>query len=132
MELYHRFILYTIYFPPYKKVNAFVHNLHLICLPSRSFEWSLTLVFGKIILGHLLVCTAITTILLASLGRGDQEGPASHWTLVLWAGLLGVLNVLLALIQYLPQLIETYLRKVRRSSFIGVAWDRLFLSAIWK
>ncbi|GJJ77761.1 hypothetical protein EMPS_10120 [Entomortierella parvispora] len=105
------FILYTVYFPPHKKVNAFVHNLHLICLPSRSFEWALTLLFGKIILGHLLVCTTMTAVLLAALGRGDQQGSASHWILVLWAGLLGILNVLLALIQYLPQLIETYLRK---------------------
>ncbi|KAG0053489.1 hypothetical protein BGZ83_000970 [Gryganskiella cystojenkinii] len=105
------FVLYFIYFPPHKKVNALIHNLHLVCLPSRSFEWAITLLFSKIILGHLLVCTLLTIVLLAIFGRGDQEGAFGHWTLILWAGILGIINMLLSLIQYIPQLIELFLRK---------------------
>lgn len=114
MYIQHRFLLYVIYFPPHKKVNAFVHDLHLVCLPSRSFEWALTLLFRKIIVGYLLVCTSVTIVLLAAFGRGDQEGAAGHWILVFWAGLLGILNMLLSLIQYIPQLIETFIRKVEK------------------
>ncbi|KAI1319304.1 hypothetical protein EDD11_004441 [Mortierella claussenii] len=103
------FALYMIYFPPYKKVNAIVHNLHLVCLPSRSFSWAISIFFAKIIVGNIIVSTIITLILLALVD--DDLERHSVWTL-LWAGFLGISSVLLAIVQYIPQIVETYLRKV--------------------
>ncbi|KAF9918145.1 hypothetical protein BX616_010099 [Lobosporangium transversale] len=97
-----------IYFPPYKKVNAFVHKMRLFCLPSRSLAWTVSILFSKIIFGNIAVSTFFTIIILAAVDH-DQEHH-SAWTL-LWVGFLGVMSALLTMIQYLPQIIETYLRK---------------------
>ncbi|KAG0288215.1 hypothetical protein BGZ96_007981 [Linnemannia gamsii] len=116
------FILYMIYFPPHKKVSTFLRHqlLHwrIFCLPARSFTWTLSILASKVLLGYFFVSTTITFILLAAVGgRGDishddSEGSSRNraWLLV-WAGLLGVIAAFLAMIQYIPQIIETYLRK---------------------
>ncbi|KAF9549438.1 hypothetical protein EC957_003827 [Mortierella hygrophila] len=116
------FILYMIYFPPNKKISTFLRHqlLHcrLFCLPTRSFTWTLSILASKVLLGYFFVSTAITVILLAAVGRGDishDDGGGGNtrsraWLLV-WAGLLGIIAAFLAMIQYIPQIIETYLRK---------------------
>ncbi|KAF9350170.1 hypothetical protein BGX26_011618 [Mortierella sp. AD094] len=50
----------------------------------------------------------MTIILLALVNSSSDRHSA--WTM-LWAGFLSVGSVLLAMIQYLPQIVETYLRK---------------------
>ncbi|KAF9959599.1 hypothetical protein BGZ72_009329 [Mortierella alpina] len=104
------FVLYMIYFPPYKKVSAFVHNMRLLCLPSRSFAWSFSLLVSKIILGHILISTLFTMLLLSVVDPPNHQHEKSAWLLV-WAGFLGMTSTFLAMIQYIPQIIETYLRK---------------------
>jgi hypothetical protein len=112
-----------IYFPPHKKVSTFLRHqlLHwrIFCLPTRSFTWTLSILASKVLLGYLFVSTAITVILLAAVGgRGDIShddsvgGSRSRAWLLVWAGLLGIIAAFLAMIQYIPQIIETYLRKV--------------------
>ncbi|KAG0366264.1 hypothetical protein BGZ54_005589 [Gamsiella multidivaricata] len=104
------FALYLIYFPPHKKINPLVRKCRLFCLPSRSFTWAISLLFAKIIAGNVVVSTVITTILLASVHNSIERHSA--WTLV-WAGFLGIASVLLTMIQYIPQILETRFRKVR-------------------
>ncbi|KAK5815108.1 hypothetical protein F5H01DRAFT_308932 [Linnemannia elongata] len=115
------FILYMIYFPPHKKISTFLRHqlLHcrIFCLPARSFTWTLSILASKVLLGYILISTAITVILLAAVGRGDishDDGGGTTrsraWLLV-WAGLLGIIAAFLAMIQYIPQIIETYIRK---------------------
>lgn len=99
------------YFPPTKKVNTLRYKLRLTCLPSRSFAWSISILSAKIIFGNFVVSTIITTILLVFVH--DTVDHHSIWTLI-WAGFLGVASVILIMIQYIPQIIETYLRKVWR------------------
>ncbi|KAF9093237.1 hypothetical protein BGX29_010025 [Mortierella sp. GBA35] len=112
------FILYMIYFPPHKKVSTFLRHqlLHcrLFCFPTRSFTWTLSILASKVLLGYFFVSTFITFTLIAAVGRGghdnDDHSSSRAWLLV-WAGLLGIIAAFLAMIQYIPQIIETYLRK---------------------
>ncbi|KAG0309732.1 hypothetical protein BGZ98_008868 [Dissophora globulifera] len=105
------FVLYMIYFSG-KKISPFALMLHLrlglFCIPTRSFPWTISLLFAKIILGNFVVTTMITIVSLAFVNdTGDRH---SAWTLT-WAGFLGVTSVFLAMIQYIPQIIETFLQK---------------------
>ncbi|KAI8597070.1 hypothetical protein EDD21DRAFT_311321 [Dissophora ornata] len=102
------FVLYMIYYPPGKKTNRLVRILHLICLPSRSFSWAISLFFAKVILGNFVVTTVITIISLIFVD--DTIDRRSSWTLF-WAGFLGVASVLLTMIQHIPQIVETSIRK---------------------
>ncbi|KAF9354756.1 hypothetical protein BGX34_010834 [Mortierella sp. NVP85] len=102
------FALYMMYFPPQKKVNTLRYKLRLLCLPARSFAWSISLFFAKIIAGNFVVSAIITMILLAFVC--DMTDHHSIWAL-LWAGFLGITSVFLTMIQYIPQIVETYLRK---------------------
>jgi hypothetical protein len=120
----HRFALYMMYFPSHKKVNTLRYKLRLLCLPARSFAWSISLFFAKIIAGNFVVSAIITTILLAFVR--DTTDHHSIWTL-LWAGFLGITSVFLTTIQYIPQIIETYLRKVKRKRGLE-CWIALLLS----
>ncbi|KAF9165564.1 hypothetical protein DFQ26_009759 [Actinomortierella ambigua] len=99
------FVLYLIYYPPYKKVNEAIHNLNLSCLPATSMEWALSVFIAKVVLGHFVLCLTFTTFLLSVVG-----GPENPWTSS-WAGFLGILSATLATIQYLPQIYRTYRRK---------------------
>ncbi|KAG0212358.1 hypothetical protein BGX28_006502 [Mortierella sp. GBA30] len=83
--------------------------MHLFCLPSRSFAWSFSLLVLKIVVGHILMSTFITFLLLLAVQNKPQP-QQSLWILT-WAGYLGMISTLLAMIQYLPQIIETYIRK---------------------
>ncbi|KAF9282858.1 hypothetical protein BGZ68_005706 [Mortierella alpina] len=114
------FVLYMIYFPPYKKVSAFVHNMRLLCLPSRSFAWSFSLLVSKIILGFILISTFLTFLLLSLIDSPNHERKQSAWLLV-WAGFLGMTSTFLALIQYIPQILEIYLRKTPGAILLAVS-----------
>ncbi|KAF9327834.1 hypothetical protein BG006_008912 [Podila minutissima] len=108
------FVLYVIYYPPYKKASVAVHNLNMnIVLPSQSFEWSISVLFAKIVSVHFVVCILITAILLrgASSGTGNGEPIATNGWILTWAGFLGTTGILLAVIQYIPQIIWTFVRK---------------------
>ncbi|KAI9241413.1 hypothetical protein MVEG_04999 [Podila verticillata NRRL 6337] len=108
------FVLYVIYYPPYKKVSAAVHNLNMnIVLPSQSFEWSISVLFAKVVSSHFVVCVLITAILLhgAGSGTGNGEPISTNGWILTWAGFLGTSGILLAMIQYIPQIIWTFVRK---------------------
>ncbi|KAG0223941.1 hypothetical protein BGX31_008267 [Mortierella sp. GBA43] len=107
------------YFPPDKKINKLRYKLHLMCLPSRSFAWSISLFFAKVVAGNFAVSLIFTTILLVFVR--DTIDNHSVWTLI-WAGFLGVTSVLLTMIQYIPQIIETYLRKSVGALSISMMW----------
>ncbi|KAF9572052.1 hypothetical protein EC968_010383 [Mortierella alpina] len=113
-----------IYFPPYKKVSAFVHNMRLFCLPSRSFAWSFSLLVSKIILGHILISTFLTFLLLALIDDppNHEQSPRQNAWLLVWAGFLGMTSTFLAMIQYIPQIIETYFRKSVGALSIPMMW----------
>lgn len=122
-----RFVLYVIYYPPYKKASAAVHNLNMnIVLPSQSFEWSISVLFAKIVLAHFVVCVLITAILLHGDSSGTVNGEpisTNGWILT-WAGFLGTTGILLAMIQYIPQIIWTFVRKVNTREVQHRLWIR--------
>ncbi|KAF9274565.1 hypothetical protein BGZ74_004308, partial [Mortierella antarctica] len=71
-----------------------------IVLPSQSFEWSISVLFAKIVSMHFVVCILITAILLrgASSGAGNGEPIATNGWILTWAGFLGTTGILLAVI----------------------------------
>ncbi|KAG0090907.1 hypothetical protein BGZ93_006357 [Podila epicladia] len=106
------FVLYVIHYPPYKKASAAVHNLNMnIVLPSQSFEWSISVLFAKVVSVHFVVCILITAILLRGASSGNGEPIAINGWILTWAGFLGTTGILLAVIQYIPQIIWTFVRK---------------------
>ncbi|CAO3679097.1 unnamed protein product [Umbelopsis vinacea] len=83
------------------------HSLHLD-LPrnvERSTEWKISLAVAITCVVHLLVSVIITAVLLKTVG-----GP-EHYATNLWASILGVLSMILAAFQYLPQIWKTWRRK---------------------
>lgn len=100
-------MLYIIYFPAYKKLAEAVHdnNPNARFLPGQSAEWSLSLTIARIVLGHLAICVLVTIYVLTFVG------PENKWTLA-WASFLGITSVILATIQYVPQILRTWHRKV--------------------
>ncbi|KAF9205639.1 hypothetical protein BGZ59_000374, partial [Podila verticillata] len=100
------FVLYIIYFPAYKKLAEAVHdnNPNARFLPGQSAEWSLSLAIARIVLGHLVICVLVTIYVLTFVG------PENKWTLA-WASFLGITSVILATIQYVPQILRTWHRK---------------------
>jgi hypothetical protein len=74
-----------------------------------SEEWKVSLWIAAICMGHLAISFFITVILLAFVG-----GPSEHWQTNYWAGFLGVLSMVLASLQYLPQIWKTWKQKVKR------------------
>ncbi|KAF9586021.1 hypothetical protein BGW38_010355 [Lunasporangiospora selenospora] len=98
-------VLFIIYFPANKK-NAGSGNRHpqFSFLPDPSDEWALSLLIARFVGVQLAVCVFITILMLAFVG------PDSQWT-SLWASLLGITSVILATIQYVPQIMRTYRRK---------------------
>ncbi|KAG0343172.1 hypothetical protein BG004_005460 [Podila humilis] len=111
------FVLYVIYYPPYKKASNAVHKLNMnIILPSQSFEWTISVLFAKIVGGHFVLCGMITAILLYCGESPKENGGISNSTgnngwILTWAGFLGTSGILLAMIQFLPQIVWTFVRK---------------------
>ncbi|KAG0199354.1 hypothetical protein BGX28_007361 [Mortierella sp. GBA30] len=102
------FVLYLIYYPGHKKAaelaRAPVRNSYW-SLPDRTEEWAVSVWIAYIVTGHLVVCLLMTVFLLSFVG-----GPESHWTSS-WASFLGITSVVLATVQYVPQIIRTFRRK---------------------
>ena len=104
-----RLVLYLIYYPSYKIVaeRARPHVRHLFSfLPAPTEEWALSLIIANVVAIHLAICTVVTIALLAFVG-----GPENRWTSA-WATFLGITSVILATIQYVPQIHRTFRRKV--------------------
>ncbi|KAI1318561.1 hypothetical protein EDD11_006251 [Mortierella claussenii] len=100
-------VLYLLYYPSYKIAAERVqqHIRHYSFLPAHSEEWRVSLLIAHVVTIHLVVCTFITIGLLAFVG-----GPENHWTSA-WATFLGITSVLLATIQYVPQIHRTFKRR---------------------
>jgi len=95
-----RFILFLIYYPAYKKVSEELDRT------TRSKEWTQSLIIAHVVGLHFFFAVLITICLLAFVG-----GPENPWT-SRWASFLGITSVILATIQYVPQIIRTFKRKV--------------------
>ncbi|CAO3621846.1 unnamed protein product [Cunninghamella echinulata] len=105
------FILYLIYFPEDRKRKVHRPNALHLELPSTltstiSEEWKISLVIAALCIGHLALSFLISVILLIWKGGPEQ----SHAT-NLWAGFLGVFSMILAAMQYFPQIYKTWKRK---------------------
>ncbi|KAI7822616.1 hypothetical protein BC939DRAFT_453782 [Gamsiella multidivaricata] len=101
-------VLYLIYYPVHKIVaeRSQQHIRHLFSfLPAQTEEWALSLLIAHVVAMHLVICIVVTIVLLAFVG-----GPENHWTSA-WATFLGITSVVLATIQYVPQIHRTFKRK---------------------
>ncbi|KAI8071339.1 hypothetical protein BC940DRAFT_270029 [Gongronella butleri] len=118
------FVLYLLYFPEYRKRKAngaadtsdmpsgahLPQGLHLD-LPGPvshaiSDEWKVSLVIAMLCLAHLVVSVIVSVVLLFLVG-GPVDSPLTN----LWAGFLGILSMILAAMQYIPQIWKTWHRK---------------------
>ncbi|CAO3571814.1 unnamed protein product [Mortierella alpina] len=99
------FILYLIYYPADKKALELARAPRDSFLPDRSEEWTISVWIAHIVAGHFVVCLLVTIYLLKFVG-----GPENDWTSA-WATFLGITSVLLATIQYVPQILRTFRRK---------------------
>jgi hypothetical protein len=102
-----------VYFPEeLKHAPHKPHSLHLD-LPrgvERSTEWKISLAVAITCVLHLVASVIVTAILLKFVG-----GP-EYYATNLWASILGVLSMILAAFQYLPQIWKTWRRKVKIKS----------------
>jgi cation transport ATPase len=73
---------------------------------SISEEWKVSLTIAGLCLAHLALSFMISLGLLSFVG-----GPADHRWTNMWAGFLGVLSMVLAGMQYFPQIWKTWKRK---------------------
>ncbi|KAG0053524.1 hypothetical protein BGZ83_000941 [Gryganskiella cystojenkinii] len=100
------FVLFLIYFPAYKKSPQLeLHSRRFKFLPAPSEEWKISIMIAHVVAGHLIICLLVTVYLLTFVG-----GPENHWTSA-WASFLGITSVILATIQYVPQIMRTFRRK---------------------
>lgn len=99
------FVLFLIYYPARKKVSEELDRT------TRSKEWTLSLIIAHVVGGHFFIALLVTIYMLAFVG-----GPENPWTSG-WASFLGITSVVLATIQYVPQIIRTFKRKVRQTVF---------------
>ncbi|KAI7892706.1 uncharacterized protein EV154DRAFT_503861 [Mucor mucedo] len=103
------FTLFLLYFPESKKRE--IHSPTLVVdLPSKletpiTNEWRVSLIVAATCIGHLAISFFISVILLVFVG-----GP-EHWQTNYWAAFLGVLSMVLASLQYLPQIYKTWKSK---------------------
>ncbi|KAF9942065.1 hypothetical protein BGZ65_010976 [Modicella reniformis] len=100
-------ILYLLYFPANKIVIALgqQHVRRFSLLPARTEEWALSLMIARVVTLHLVICVLVTIGMLAIVGGPEHRATSS------WAAFLGITSVILAIIQYLPQIHRTYKRK---------------------
>ncbi|CAO3598241.1 unnamed protein product [Absidia cylindrospora] len=105
------FILFLVYFPEDRKRTLHrPSSLHLE-IPSTltatiSEEWKINLVIMALCLGHLAISFMISLLLLIFVGGPDESQLTN-----LWAGFLGIISMLLAAMQYFPQIYKTWKRK---------------------
>lgn len=108
------FVLYLIYYPTQKIAleQSQSHVRHYSFLPARTEEWTISLLIARVVTLHLVICTLVTIAMLTFVGGPEQRATSS------WAAFLGITSVILATIQYVPQIHRTYKRKVMCSSYI--------------
>ncbi|GJJ68943.1 hypothetical protein EMPS_01289 [Entomortierella parvispora] len=100
------FVLYLIYFPAYKKAPQLqIHSRRFKFLPAPSEEWKVSVLIAHVVAAHLIICVLVTIYMLVWVG-----GP-EHPLTSAWASFLGITSVLLATIQYVPQIMRTFRRK---------------------
>ncbi|CAG8495654.1 9339_t:CDS:2 [Ambispora leptoticha] len=98
------FILFLAYFPEHRKLTQYIPHLHYGNPPStRSLEWRISLGIAVTVTAHFLLVSAISIYLLSFYNGSSQ---AEYW-----ADFLGVASMLLASVQYLPQIWRTWRRK---------------------
>ncbi|KAG9305450.1 hypothetical protein G9A89_021168 [Geosiphon pyriformis] len=98
------FILFLLYFPEHRKLTTYIPHIHYGNPPStRSLEWRISLGVTFTVLTHFLLVTLISAYFLAT-------RPTSELA-IYWADLLGVISMLLASVQYIPQIWRTWRRK---------------------
>jgi hypothetical protein len=106
-----RFVLFLLYFPESKKREIHAPALYLDLphkmQPPISAEWKVSLIVAATCIGHLAISFFISVILLAFVGGPD------HWQTNYWAAFLGILSMILASLQYLPQIWKTWKAKVK-------------------
>ncbi|CAO3647338.1 unnamed protein product [Cunninghamella blakesleeana] len=107
----YRFVLYLIYFPENRKRKVHRPNALHLELPSTlmstiSDEWKISLVIAALCIGHLAFSFLISVILLIWKG-GPEQSQATN----LWAAFLGIFSMILAAMQYFPQIYKTWKRK---------------------
>ncbi|CAG8545983.1 4909_t:CDS:2 [Ambispora gerdemannii] len=101
----YRFILFLAYFPEHRKLTPYIPHLHYGNPPStRSLEWRISLGVAITVTTHFLFVSAISIYLLNFYNGSSQ---AAEY----WADFLGVASMLLASVQYLPQIWRTWRRK---------------------
>ena len=99
--------MYLIYFPAYKKAPQLqIHSRRFKFLPAPSEEWKVSVLIAHVVAAHLMICVLVTIYMLVWVG-----GPENSWTSA-WASFLGITSVILATIQYVPQIMRTFRRKV--------------------
>lgn len=102
-------VLYLIYYPERKIVEERSqphYRRSFSFLPARTEEWALSLLIARVVTLHLIICTLVTIVVLTFVGGPEHHGTSS------WAAFLGITSVVLATIQYVPQIHRTYKRKV--------------------
>lgn len=70
----------------------------------------MSLLVATLCIGHLAISFFISVLLLIIVG-----GP-EHWLTNYWAGFLGVLSMLFASFQYIPQIWKTWNSKVKKDN----------------
>ncbi|KAG0231369.1 hypothetical protein B0O80DRAFT_277331 [Mortierella sp. GBAus27b] len=102
-------VLYLIYYPERKIVEerSLQHIRHhsFSFLPGPTEEWALSLLIARVVTFHLVICTVVTVAVLTFVGGPEHSATSS------WAAFLGITSVILAAIQYVPQIHRTYERK---------------------
>ncbi len=102
-------VLFMIFFPEYKK---YIPNISLgsgynnLTSTKYSPEWLLSLQVTTAVAVHFILTLIVSAYLLIFVG-GAEEKPTRYW-----ADLLGVISLILASVQYLPQIWKTWKRKV--------------------
>lgn len=100
--------LFMIYFPPYRKIVPYIRHLHFNSPPTQwSLEWRISMGVATFVTVHFISTVFITLFILKFYGR-PEDSPATKY----WADFLGLVSMLLASIQYLPQIWKTWRSKV--------------------
>uniref|UniRef100_A0A1D1Z0X1 Uncharacterized protein C4C5.03 n=1 Tax=Anthurium amnicola TaxID=1678845 RepID=A0A1D1Z0X1_9ARAE len=101
-------VLFMAYFPEYKK---YVPNMSLgsgynsLTSTKYSPEWLLSLRVTTTVVIHFIITLFVSAFLLIFVGGAEEK--ATRY----WADLLGVISLILASVQYLPQIWKTWKRK---------------------
>jgi len=99
-------VLFLIYFPPHRKLAPYNPQIHYGRPPiSRSREWKVSIAVLYSVIIHFLLVLSVTVYLLVLVGDASQRET------YLWAGFLGVISMMMASVQYLPQIWTTWKMK---------------------